>query len=266
MLLKKQNSRFYLMFLIGVLFFIVASSSSAFSYDPYKVFENEFIIINGDGYVEFDVSPCEESGRVLVPVRSIAESFGMKVNWDPNSKKVTISEDGNTVELIINSKEAKVNGKAFQIDVPARTVKGRTMLPLRFVGESLGKNVYYDGRFLFGGEWGIKKTIWVLDYNLLEEEDYSKAELEKNYYLADSQEYGTQNPYLLREGAITRRGIKLGDSIATIKEKYGIPAGEMTHDGKLILRYSSKFVPDTDAARIMDFSFKEGKLVELYLE
>ena len=43
--------------------------------------------------------------------------------------------------LKIGSKSPTVNGKVVPIDVPGKIINGRTLVPLRFVGEALGANV-----------------------------------------------------------------------------------------------------------------------------
>src|SRR5207244_1298013 len=41
---------------------------------------------------------------------------------------------------------AKVNGRIVSLDVPAMTIAGNTMVPLRFVSESIGAVVAWDNR------------------------------------------------------------------------------------------------------------------------
>jgi hypothetical protein len=48
-----------------------------------------------------------------------------------------------TVELTIGSRQARVNNQPSLLDVPAFTIGGRTMVPLRFVSESLGASVQW---------------------------------------------------------------------------------------------------------------------------
>ncbi len=45
--------------------------------------------VNGEA-VELDEAPTIKNGRTLVPVRFIAESFNLSVDWDENSKSVII--------------------------------------------------------------------------------------------------------------------------------------------------------------------------------
>ncbi|MGQ9532394.1 MAG: ABC transporter substrate-binding protein, partial [Desulfotomaculales bacterium] len=49
-----------------------------------------------------------------------------------------------TVRLTIGSNVAYVNDRPVTLDVPARIVRGRTLVPLRFVSEALGAQVAWD--------------------------------------------------------------------------------------------------------------------------
>ena len=48
------------------------------------------------------------------------------------------------VKLIVGRKEAIVNGKTVLLDVPPQVVKGRTLVPLRFIAEALGAKVDFE--------------------------------------------------------------------------------------------------------------------------
>lgn len=97
----------------------------------------------------FDVPPVVEQGRTLVPLRAIFEALGADVNWDPATQTVTGTKVATTVKLIIGSTTAYVSGEAVTLEVPGKIMDGRTLVPLRFVGEGLGANVVYDsGRII----------------------------------------------------------------------------------------------------------------------
>ncbi|MGE5391151.1 MAG: copper amine oxidase N-terminal domain-containing protein, partial [Deltaproteobacteria bacterium] len=97
--------------------------------------------VNGN-QVNFDQPPTILNGRTMVPFRAIAEALGAAVDWDSANNKVTIS--GNKkVELVIGSTRAMVDGNEAVLDTPAAIVGGRTMVPIRFVGEALGAEVTY---------------------------------------------------------------------------------------------------------------------------
>jgi len=67
--------------------------------------------------------------------------MGAKVTWDGVKKQVTIVQGSKTIILTINSSKVLVNGKSATIDVPAKIINDRTMVPVRFVSEQLGYNV-----------------------------------------------------------------------------------------------------------------------------
>jgi len=102
-----------------------------------------FVIIDGKRLV-FDVPPVMKNDRVLVPLRVIFEELGMKVDWNEATETVTAAGGGTTVVLKIGSDQPTVNGTAVPIDVPAETVGGRTMVPVRFVAEATGAKVEWD--------------------------------------------------------------------------------------------------------------------------
>ena len=91
-----------------------------------------------------DQSPIIENGRTLVPIRVIAESLGADVDWDQNSKTVTLVRADKTVKLAIGSNVAQINGKSTNLDVAPIVVNDRTLLPLRFVTEAFSQNVEWD--------------------------------------------------------------------------------------------------------------------------
>src|SRR5450830_1189064 len=92
--------------------------------------------------------PVIVAGRTLVPIRAVIEAFGGSVAWESSTRKVTVTLGKDSLGLWIDKSQASLNGIALAIDsansavVPVIT-NGRTMLPLRFVAESLGIDVQY---------------------------------------------------------------------------------------------------------------------------
>lgn len=93
--------------------------------------------------VGFDVPPSAVQGRVLVPLRGIFERLGATVDYDTTSQHIVAIRGGQTVELTVGSRQARVDTMPTLLDVPAFTINGRTMVPLRFVSESLGADVQW---------------------------------------------------------------------------------------------------------------------------
>lgn len=107
--------------------------------------ENNNTTVNMNGVpLTFDQPPVISDGRTLVPLRKIMESLGAKVSWDDATQTVTATKGDTTVILTIGSTSAEVNGQFVTLDVPGVTMNGRTLVPLRFIGESLKTQVDWD--------------------------------------------------------------------------------------------------------------------------
>jgi len=98
--------------------------------------------------VEMDVAPYLKDGRVMVPVRFLAEALGFPVEYDfsdPTNKIVTVHAVEDIV-LTIGSNKALVGTQEVELDAAPEIVNGRTMVPVRFVAETLGFDVQWaDG-------------------------------------------------------------------------------------------------------------------------
>jgi hypothetical protein len=101
--------------------------------------------VAGLAVVEMTIARVEEEGRLLVPVRGIFESTGARVEWNPYDRSVDITLGNTFITMWVNSQTAAINGNQVWLDVPPRNVGGRVHIPLRFVGESLGRTVQYQG-------------------------------------------------------------------------------------------------------------------------
>ena len=86
-----------------------------------------------------------EKGNTLVPLRGIFESLNAKVTWNAKDRTIDASKGNQKVWLKIGSKTAKVNNKNVTLAAPPKIVNGNTLVPLRFVSESLGESVKWDG-------------------------------------------------------------------------------------------------------------------------
>jgi hypothetical protein len=105
-----------------------------------------------------------ENDRTLLPLRLISETLGAKVEWNDKLRKVTISDENTSVELIIGDMNPKVNGKAVAIDAAPKIFNDYTYVPARFVAEALNSKVdYFDGRTALNGDGtGISDAYYLL--------------------------------------------------------------------------------------------------------
>ncbi|HEX9059482.1 MAG TPA: copper amine oxidase N-terminal domain-containing protein, partial [Clostridia bacterium] len=85
-----------------------------------------------------------EENRVLVPFRKIFEALDGEVAWVQNGQNVLGKKGYSLISLHIGSKKASTNKGEIELDVPPQIKNSRTLVPLRFVAESLGAKVNWD--------------------------------------------------------------------------------------------------------------------------
>jgi hypothetical protein len=119
-----------------------------------------------------DVAPCIMYDRTFVPFRAILETIRADIEWIAADKKIHIlyapkPDTSIELELQIGNPTAVLNGKPVAIDPSDPNVvpcvqNGRTLIPLRFVGESLQLPIQW---------WPDTKEIW-LCYEEPDEENH----------------------------------------------------------------------------------------------
>lgn len=102
-----------------------------------------FLYVNGEEPT-LEVNPFIKDGSTLVPFRAISESLKAEVTWNAEERSVTVTRDGITVKLFIDSTKATVDGKEVTLEVPAAIVEGNTVVPVRFISEALKATVKWE--------------------------------------------------------------------------------------------------------------------------
>lgn len=101
------------------------------------------VTLNGNLMV-LDQSAVIVDGRTLVPVRAIFEAMGLTLDWNDITKTITATKEGMVIVMSIDNKVTYVNGEAHVLDVAPQIINDRTLVPLRFVSESVGADVSWD--------------------------------------------------------------------------------------------------------------------------
>ncbi len=94
--------------------------------------------------IAIDPPPTIIKGVTMVPLRAIAEIFGAEVSYEAQTKKITVKLGESVIELFVGQEKAKLNGVDVMVSPPPTVVKGKTMVPFRFIAEALGAQVSYD--------------------------------------------------------------------------------------------------------------------------
>lgn len=105
--------------------------------------ENIQVFINKEPLV-MEVPPTVINGRTMVPLRAIFEGFGVEPEWNAETRTVVASAEETEVILPLGQQEATVNGETIELDAPGTILEGRTMVPARFIAESLGAEVEWN--------------------------------------------------------------------------------------------------------------------------
>jgi S1-C subfamily serine protease len=110
---------------------------------------DEILVFYKGVRIVFDVNPIVSNGRTLVPMRAIFETFGATVDYNSQTKQITAVKGSLVIILNIGNTYATITKSGslteYTLDAAPLAVDGRTVVPLRFIGEALGATVNWDG-------------------------------------------------------------------------------------------------------------------------
>lgn len=108
--------------------------------------------VNGKTLTDLPMEPIIFNDRALVPVREVFEALGATVKYIDSDKTIRITYGRKTVKLQIDSPMAVVDGvrKTIPDSVSPKLIakwgeSAKTMVPVRFISESVGLDVDFDG-------------------------------------------------------------------------------------------------------------------------
>lgn len=119
---------------------LITSAAPAFAARP----EVRFPVTFNGHPVAFDVQPTIVNGRSFVPFRAIFEKMGATVSFDAGTQTISAERDGKKVSMKIGSTSATVDGRSTTLTDAPFIQDGRSLVPLRFVGEAFGATVDFD--------------------------------------------------------------------------------------------------------------------------
>jgi hypothetical protein len=95
-------------------------------------------------YVPDYEPPAFIDGRVLVPVRLVAEALGITVEWDFSTQVVLLEMANLTAYIQIGSYEMIVGDNIVTLDMPAKLSNDRTMMAVEYISRALGMDVIWN--------------------------------------------------------------------------------------------------------------------------
>jgi hypothetical protein len=120
--------------------------AGSLGYERTYSFEGSAVRVSLNGrYLDFDQPPVMLDSRVLVPARAILEALGAQIGWEAGSQTVVAMRGGSTIRLQIDNPVPLKDGRPLKaLDVPAKLIGGRTLVPARFVAENYDMDVSWD--------------------------------------------------------------------------------------------------------------------------
>ncbi|MDU7115096.1 MAG: stalk domain-containing protein, partial [Peptoniphilus harei] len=101
--------------------------------------EYEFVKDGVSQKKRMDVVPVLKNDRLMLPLRSLAEMIGAKVEWDSTTRIATFTNNGLVAKIQIDGNEIVLsNGKVIKMDSKPLNINGRILVSLSNVGKVFG--------------------------------------------------------------------------------------------------------------------------------
>lgn len=102
------------------------------------------VLIDKEPIIFDQINPMIIDSTSLIPLRKVSESLGARIEWDGENRRITGIKDDKEFILTLDSKKAILNGEYVDLIAPPIVVEGNTMVPARFIAESLEMDVEWD--------------------------------------------------------------------------------------------------------------------------
>ena len=91
------------------------------------------------------VVPIIREGRVLVPLRFLAENLGAKVEWNNMDSSIEINTNMESAKLYVGSSKMIIGEGEIELGAPVQKIYDRTYVPIRkFVEDVFHKKIFYE--------------------------------------------------------------------------------------------------------------------------
>lgn len=118
-----------------------------------KIGEKKIEVLHGEGKtIELDVSPFIVNGTTLIPLRGLLEEMGAEITWNGENQSILVKSEKVNMEFTLQIANKLVYVKhptygdiRYTLLTTPEIKDNRTFIPLRFVSEILGYEVFWDG-------------------------------------------------------------------------------------------------------------------------
>ncbi len=102
------------------------------------------ITVNSEALIT-DTAPVIENGQLMIPLRAVFEKLGFVVSWDGETSTAFAFCEEKIIMIQIANKTAFMNGEDVALDVPAKIINSRTLIPASFIESTLGVKIVHHG-------------------------------------------------------------------------------------------------------------------------
>ncbi|MDF2835169.1 MAG: copper amine oxidase protein [Paenibacillus sp.] len=99
--------------------------------------------VNGE-QVQLDAPATIKNGRTFVPVKFLGDAFGMKVEWQEQTRTILMETPSHEILLSSDNKTAWVNGIQYPFDDVAMIKNNRLMVKLTWLSDYMGATYTYN--------------------------------------------------------------------------------------------------------------------------
>ncbi|MEC0310950.1 copper amine oxidase N-terminal domain-containing protein [Paenibacillus lautus] len=116
----------------------------------------------------------QRSNLTMLPLAFVSDKLGATAKWNGKLKQITISLNRDIIILVIGQNHALVNGKRVDFEGSAVLKNGRTMVPLRFISETLHAIVEWQPAHnrvnIMSSVASVPKGTWIWDSNIIKQD------------------------------------------------------------------------------------------------
>ncbi len=98
----------------------------------------------GEQEVKFDIPPVVANNTTFVEFKGLFTALNYTIAYDSKTKTITSVSGTSSIKINLTTGQATVDGKAAAQQIQPLVQNGRTLIPLRFVGEATGKLVDWN--------------------------------------------------------------------------------------------------------------------------
>lgn len=110
--------------------------------------DNVSVYVDDEQVLFEEQQPVIINERTMIPVRGVLEKMGKTVEWDGDSRSITVSDGQKTVLLTVGNEIIEITDgndvRTVTLDTAPVIINDKTLLPIRAVAEEFGAFVYWQ--------------------------------------------------------------------------------------------------------------------------